>query len=114
LAYLDDRRRLHDTVGFVVAASIAFGLGGVLMKLAAGLHSLWPTIGVAVLFVVGGLLLGHAVRSEGLSVAYIAGLGIEAIVSVGLGRYLFDERLTTPQAIGLVLIAAGVVSVRFG
>ncbi len=84
------------------------------MKMAAGLHNLWPTVGVAVLFVVGALLLGHAVRTEGLSVAYIAGLGIEAIVSVGIGRYVFDERLTAPQAIGLVLIAAGVLSVRFG
>ena len=71
-------------------------------------------MGVAVLFVAGGLLLGEAERVEGVSVAYIAGLGIEAIMSVGIGRYLFNERLSVPQAVGLLLIAAGIASVRFG
>jgi multidrug transporter EmrE-like cation transporter len=101
-------------VGFVVAASVAFGIGGALMKLSITTHSSWPTVGVAVLFVAGGLLLGHAVRAEGLSVAYVAGLGIEAVLSVGIARYVFDERLTGPQAIGLLLIAAGIASIRFG
>jgi len=101
-------------VGYVVAASIAFALGGALMKLAAGAGTLMPTLGVVVLFVAGGLLLGEAVRVQGLSVAYIAGLGIEAALSVGIGRYVFNERLSMPQAVGLLLIAAGIASVRFG
>jgi multidrug transporter EmrE-like cation transporter len=101
-------------VGFVVAASFAFGFGGAVMKLSEGLHRLWPTAVVVALFVVGALLLAHAVRTEGLSVAYVVGLGIEAVVAIGLGRYLFDERLTVSQGIGVVLILAGVASVRFG
>ena len=101
-------------MGYVVAASIAFAVGGALMKLAAGAATVVPTLGVAVLFVAGGLLLGEAVRVQGLSVAYIAGLGIEAVMSVGIGRYVFNERLSGPQAIGLLLIAAGIASVRFG
>jgi len=100
-------------VGYVVAASIAFAVGGALMKLAAGATTVLPTVGVAVLFVAGGLLLGEAVRVQGLSVAYIAGLGIEAVMSVGIGRYVFNERLSIPQAVGLLLIAAGIASVRF-
>jgi multidrug transporter EmrE-like cation transporter len=101
-------------VGYVVAASIAFAIGGALMKIAAGAATVLPTVGVVVLFVVGGLLLGEAVRAQGLSVAYIAGLGIEAVASVAIGRYVFNERLSVPQAVGLLLIAAGIVSVRFG
>ena len=101
-------------MGYVVAASIAFAVGGALMKLAAGAASVVPTLGVVVLFVAGGLLLGEAVRVQGLSVAYIAGLGIEAVMSVGIGRYVFNERLSGPQALGLLLIAAGIASVRFG
>ena len=80
------------------------------MKLAAGATTVLLTVGVAVLFVAGGLLLGEAVRVQGLSVAYIAGLGIEAVMSVGIGRYVFNERLSTPQAVGLLLIAAGIAS----
>jgi multidrug transporter EmrE-like cation transporter len=101
-------------VGFIVAASVAFGLGGALMKFSEGLHRLWPVAGIAVLFLVGSLLLAVAVRHEGLSVAYVVGLGMEAAIAVGIGRWVFDERLSPWQAVGLVLIAVGVASVRFG
>ena len=101
-------------MGFIVAASVAFGLGGALMKFSEGLHRLWPVAGIALLFLVGSLLLAVAVREQGLSVAYVVGLGCEAAIAVGLGRWLFDERLTPWQSVGLVLIAAGVASVRFG
>jgi multidrug transporter EmrE-like cation transporter len=101
-------------VGFVIAASVAFGVGGALMKWSEGLHHVWPVLGIGLLFVLGGLLLALAVRDEGLSVAYVVGLGCEAAIAVGLGRWLFDERLTGWQAVGLLLIAAGVASVRFG
>ena len=101
-------------MGFIVAASVAFGLGGALMKFSEGLHRLWPVAGIALLFLVGSLLLAVAVREQGLSVAYVVGLGCEAAIAVGLGRWVFDERLTPWQSVGLVLIAAGVASVRFG
>jgi multidrug transporter EmrE-like cation transporter len=101
-------------VGFIVGASVAFGVAGALMKLSDGLHRAWPTIGIAALFVVGGLLLGRAVSTQGLSVAYMAGLGIEAVLSVAIGRYAFGERVTGPQALGLLLIVAGIASLRFG
>ena len=110
----DPRLRLLTTVGFVVAASIAFGIGGGLMKFSEGLHRLWPVTGIALLFLVGALLLAMAVRQEGLTVAYVVGLGCEAAIAVGLGRWVFDERLTPWQSVGLLLIAAGVASVRFG
>jgi len=84
------------------------------MKCSEGLHRLWPVVGIAVLFALGSLLLAVAVRDDGLSVAYVLGLGCEAAIAVGLGRWLFDEHLTPWQSVGLLLIAAGVASVRFG
>ena len=42
---------------FVVAASVASGFGGALMKWSDGLHRFWPVAGIGELFVVGGLLL---------------------------------------------------------
>jgi hypothetical protein len=56
-------------VGYGVPASIAFAVGGALMKLAAGAATVLPLIGVVVVFVAGGLLLSEAVRVQGLSVA---------------------------------------------
>ena len=101
-------------MGFVVAASAAFAFGGALMKVSEGLHRPWPAAGIGVLFVIGAFLLAAAVREQGLSVAYVVGLGCEAAIAIGIGRWVFGERLTPAQSIGLVLIAAGVASVRFG
>jgi multidrug transporter EmrE-like cation transporter len=98
----------------VIAASVAFGVGGAFMKSSDGFSRVVPSIGVLVLFVVGAVFLTRAVRSQGLSAAYILGLGIEVLVSVGLGRYLYDERLTPFQLLGAMLIIAGVATVRFG
>jgi multidrug transporter EmrE-like cation transporter len=98
----------------VIAASVAFGVGGAFMKSSDGFSRVVPSTCVIVLFVVGAVLLTRAVQAQGLSAAYILGLGIEVLVSVGLGRYLFDERLTPYQLVGALLILAGVATVRFG
>lgn len=84
------------------------------MKLSDGFTRPWPSAAVAVLFLAGAVLLGFAIGSEGLSTAYTIGLGIEAVVSIALGRWLFGERLTGPQIAGVILILVGVVSVRAG
>jgi multidrug transporter EmrE-like cation transporter len=101
-------------MGFIVAASVAFGLGGALMKWTDGVHRPWPLVGLGVLFLAGAYLLAIAVRAEGLSVAYVVGLGVEATFAAALGHWVFGERLTPPQLVGLLLIAAGVASVRIG
>jgi multidrug transporter EmrE-like cation transporter len=98
----------------VILASLAFALGGACMKLSDGFSRPWPSAAVAVLFLVGAVLLGMAIGSEGLSTAYTIGLGIEAAVSIALGRWMFGEHLTGPQLLGVLLILAGVVSVRVG
>ena len=84
------------------------------MKLSDGFTRPWPSAAVAVLFLAGAVLLGFAIGSEGLSTAYTIGLGIEAAVSIALGRWMFGEQLTGPQLVGVLLILAGVVSVRIG
>lgn len=101
-------------MGYVIAASVAFGLGGALMRSSAGWSGLWPTLGVLACFATGALLLGRAVRTEGLTIAYVAGLGIEALVSVCLGRYVFHEAVSPVQLGGIALIAAGIATVQFG
>jgi len=113
-AYLVAASEHQWSVGMVIAASVAFGLGGAFMKASDGFSRPWPSAAVIILFIVGAIVLAHAVRENGLSVAYTVGLGVEAVVSVVLGRYVFGERLSTGQLIGLMLILAGVASVRLG
>ncbi|MBA3289810.1 MAG: QacE family quaternary ammonium compound efflux SMR transporter [Acidimicrobiia bacterium] len=98
----------------VLGASIAFAVGGAFMKSADGFTRLWPSVAVVVLFIVGAVLLAQAVRVQGLSTAYAVGLGLEAVVSVALGRWLFGEQLSVSQLAGVGLILAGVAGVRFG
>jgi len=67
-----------------------------------------------VLFVAGAALLARAVQADQLATTYAVGLGVEAILSAGLGLLVFGERLSVGSACGLVLIGAGVAAVRFG
>jgi|HigsolmetaAR201D_1030396.scaffolds.fasta_scaffold31401_2 multidrug transporter EmrE-like cation transporter len=99
-------------MGLILAASIAFGVGGAVMKWTDGAHRVWALVVLGLLFLAGAYLLAAAVRTEGLSAAYLIGLGFEAAVAAGLGWWWFDERFGAPQVIGLVLIAAGVASMR--
>lgn len=102
------------TVGLVVAASVAFGCGGAFMKSADGLSRPWPSAAVVASFLVGAVLLARAVRTEGLAVAYTMGLGVEAVVTLVLARYVFGEHLSVNQLAGIGFIIAGVAGVRWG
>jgi multidrug transporter EmrE-like cation transporter len=97
----------------VATASVAFGVGGAFMKASNGFTRLWPSAAVVALFVVGSVLLARAIRTDGLSTAYVVGLGCEALVSVTLGLWFFGEHLSPSRVAGLVLITAGVAVVRF-
>jgi small multidrug resistance pump len=84
------------------------------MKASDGFSRWLPSICLLVMFVIGAVFLTLAVRSMGLSAAYVLGLGIEVLVSVGLGHYFYGEQLTVAQVVGALLIVAGVAAVRFG
>ncbi|MGH9270302.1 MAG: DMT family transporter [Ilumatobacteraceae bacterium] len=101
-------------MGTVIAASVAFGVGGAWMKAADGFTRLWPSVAVTAFFVAGTVLLTHAVRTQGLSMAYTLGLGVEAVVTLSLGHYVFHERLSAAQLLGVGMILLGVGSVRLG
>jgi multidrug transporter EmrE-like cation transporter len=101
-------------VAFVLAASGAFAVGGAFMKASLGFTRVWPSLAVVALFVLGAFLLTRAVQLAGLSTTYAIGLGVEAVMSTILGRYLFGEHLSSSQLLGVSLIVAGVVGVRLG
>jgi multidrug transporter EmrE-like cation transporter len=98
----------------LVAASLAFSTGGMLMKPSGGFTRLGPSLGIVVCFVIGAVLLTRAVERGGLSTTYLVGLGLEAVVSVAAGLLLLGETLTVAQGAGIVLILGGVVAVNSG
>ena len=101
-------------LGTVAAASFAFALGGALMKPSHGFSRLWPSLAVTLLFVAGAALLARALRTDQLATTYVVGLGLEAILTVGLGLLVFREHLSGPSACGVLLIATGVAAIRLG
>jgi multidrug transporter EmrE-like cation transporter len=77
------------------------------MKVSDGFTRVWPSAGVIAMFIVGAYLVARALRTEGLSTVWIIGLGIEAVVSVALGIWLFSEHFSNFQIAGVVLILGG-------
>jgi multidrug transporter EmrE-like cation transporter len=105
---------MNGDLGTVLLASIAFAAGGALMKLSDGFARLWPSVAVAALFVGGAVLLARAIQTDQLATIYVVGLGLEAIITVGLGVAVFGEHLTVPHTAGLILIGVGVATIRLG
>ena len=98
----------------LILASVAFSAGGAFMKPSGGFTRLGPSLAVVACFLVGAVLLTRAVSQGNLSTTYVIGLGLEALVSVGVGLLLLGERLTALQTVGLACILVGLVVVRTG
>jgi small multidrug resistance pump len=84
------------------------------MGLSAGFTRLWPSVIVATCFVIGAGFLARAVHRGGLSTTYVLGLGLEAVITVGIGLALLGERLTAAQAAGIAIILVGLATVKHG
>lgn len=97
----------------VAVASIAFATGGVVMKWSDGFSRVGPSVLVGVLFLLGAAAMARAVTSDGLSTAFVMGLGIEAVASVLLGVTVLGERLGPVEWGGIGLIVAGVGLLRW-
>jgi small multidrug resistance pump len=98
----------------VIVGSLAFSIGGAFMGKSAGFTRLWPSLIVAVCFVVGAGFVARAVHRGGLSTTYVVGLGIEAMISVAIGLAVLGERLTLSQAAGIGIILIGLVTLKRG
>jgi multidrug transporter EmrE-like cation transporter len=89
-------------------AATCYGLGGAAMKASGGLHWSRATALVYVLFGAGATIQTISLRRGELGAAYIAVLGLEALVALSLGLLFFDEIISVTKAIAVALIVAGV------
>jgi multidrug transporter EmrE-like cation transporter len=100
-------------VGLMVAAALAFTIGGVFMKESQGLTQTLPTLLMLGLFIVGAFLLTLSIDVRGeLGPAYLVVLGLEAILALIFGAILFGENASPPRLVGLGLLIAGMILIE--
>jgi multidrug transporter EmrE-like cation transporter len=93
----------------LLASSLAFSVGGMLMKPAQGFTRLSASIGVGICFLVGAALLTVAVHRGTLGTTYVVGLGLEAVLTFVFATLVLGEQINARQAAGVVVATAGLV-----
>src|SRR5258707_13898741 len=96
----------------LLLASTAYGVGGLFMKLSAGLSRPGFTAAFLALFAGGALLQGAAMHQADLGVSYIFVLGVEALITTGLSVAYLHERFPPSRLAAVALVVAGIVWLR--
>ncbi|MEU1607955.1 DMT family transporter [Micromonospora matsumotoense] len=99
---------------FLLIAIGAEVVGTSLLKATQGFTRLWPTVGLAVAYLLAFGMLALAVRDIPVGVAYAmwSGLGTAAIVAIGAA--FLGEPLSVAKVVGVALIIGGVVVLNLG
>jgi multidrug transporter EmrE-like cation transporter len=101
---------MTSRIVLALLAASCFTGGALLMKPAAGLSRLWPTLGVFGLFVVGAAINVVLVRiGDAVGPAALAVIGAETVLAVVVSAIVFGERLTPTRLAALSLVLIGVV-----
>ncbi len=98
-------------LGLAIASEVS---GTLLLKATDGFTRLWPSIGVALAYVISFALLGQALKSIGVAVAYAIWSGVGTVGVAVAATVLFGERLTVPILLGMAMVIAGVVVMNLG
>jgi multidrug transporter EmrE-like cation transporter len=96
----------------LVLASAAYSVGGLFMKLSAGLSRPWPTAAFLGLFVAGALLQAVGMRQADLGVSYIFVLGVEALATVLLSVFYLQESYPPSRIAAIALVVVGIAWLR--
>ena len=82
------------------------------LKYTEGFTKLWPSVGTILSLVVSFVLLGLAMKTLPVGVAYAVWVGIGLVGTAILGILLFDESAQTLKLLSLGLICAGIVGLK--
>ena len=93
-------------------AAALYVAGGVFMKHSAGLTRWLPTLALVALFGAGALIQAWAMKQESLGSSYVVVLGLEALLAVIAGYFLFAEQLNARMLGGVALVVAGILLLR--
>jgi multidrug transporter EmrE-like cation transporter len=100
------------TVALYALAAALYVIGGMLMKYSRGLTRLLPTVALVVVFSAGALIQAWAMRHEQLGPSYIVVLGLEALLAVLAGYFLFAEQMTIKMISGVLPVVLGMILLR--
>lgn len=74
---------------------------------------LWPSLLVVVAYLLSFYLLGLALRSIPVGIAYAIWSGLGIVLIALIGYVLFGQRLDPPAVLGLGLILTGILVIHF-
>jgi quaternary ammonium compound-resistance protein SugE len=97
---------------YVFLAALLFAAGGFFMKNSNGASRLSPTLTFLLLFSIGALLQARAMRRADMGPVYIAVLGLEAALALGISVIVLHEALPWQRLLAVGLIVSGVVLLR--
>ena len=93
-------------------AAALYVAGGVFMKHSAGLTRGLPTLALVALFGAGALIQAWAMKHEALGSSYVIVLGLEVLLAMIAGYFLFAEQMTPRMISGVVLVVLGIILLR--
>jgi small multidrug resistance pump/quaternary ammonium compound-resistance protein SugE len=96
----------------LVAASVAYAVGGLFMKQSDGVTRLLPAAGFLLLFTGGATLQAIGMRNADMGTSYVFVLGVEAIVAVVLSAVVLQESYSVSRVAAMVLVLAGIAWLR--
>lgn len=91
-------------------AEIGWAIG---LKYTDGFTRLWPSVGTITAMVLSVVLLGIAVKSMPIGMAYAVWTGIGIAGTAVLGALLLGESLSVAQLACVGLILAGIAGLKF-
>ena len=98
----------------VMIAAVAYTVGGIYMKLSAGLSQLVPSLFVYLFFATGASLQTLAMDKSDLGGTYILVLCLECIFALLGSVMLFKENYSFLKLLGVSLIVTGTIFLRSG
>lgn len=96
-----------------LAVAIALEVAGTsLLQRSEQFSRLWPTVGMALCYLVSFYLLSLSLRVLPLGIAYAIWSAVGIVLVSAIGLVVFGQRLDLPAVLGLGLIVSGVVVVN--
>lgn len=83
------------------------------LKYSEGFTRLWPSVATVVLALGSFYLLSVAMKSLPVGTAYAVWVGIGAIGTAIAAVFLFSEAVNPMRVLGVLLILAGIVALKF-
>ncbi len=83
------------------------------LKYSEGFTRLWPSVATIVLALGSFYLLSVAMKSLPVGTAYAVWVGIGAVGTAIAAVFLFNEPVSLMRVMGVLLILAGIVALKF-